>query len=385
MDSAKDAAFVEALAESAGYPVLSYKLGPKPEKENTEAWARRERYRIFDEARRESGAKEVLTAHHRDDQAETLLLRLLSGRLSTDAHCLGREKILRPFLTLSRAVLEDFAREQHLQWVEDESNQDTRLTRNRLRHRLLPDLEAKYNPRVKESLAEFAGRLSRDETFLSELALELSQQHPASQESLNSIPENMRWRVLKCWAIQELGPLGSLIGFKKLQQVVARASLRTSARYCLGQGIEVSLSNRGMLEFSGPPGRFTRQSPSRLMLPGQADSGRFSIQAIVSKRIPSEYVDRNTAYFDRDAIEEPLWVRAWQPGDKLRVFGRGTRKVQKLFQEYRISVASRQTYPLVVDKHGSILWVPGVARSERACLVDTSKTVLELRFFRKNF
>ncbi len=113
-----------------------------------------------------------LLAHHRDDQAETLLHNLFRGAgvrgLAAMRECHG--KTLRPLLTLPRAALLHYAQEHALQWIEDESNQDLRYTRNNLRHRVLPVIRERFE-KVDAQLAATAGRLAETLGLLEELAV----------------------------------------------------------------------------------------------------------------------------------------------------------------------------------------------------------------------
>jgi tRNA(Ile)-lysidine synthase len=148
--SAARAAAAGALAERLGVPFLCRRLeGGGPEKESREAYARRERYLFLEEAAREVGARWVATAHHADDQAETVLLRLLFGSgleglggiaarrpLSDD----GAVELLRPLLGLRRGELRRAVALAGLEPVDDPTNGDLAVPRNRVRHAVLPRL-----------------------------------------------------------------------------------------------------------------------------------------------------------------------------------------------------------------------------------------------------
>ncbi|HSC80246.1 MAG TPA: tRNA lysidine(34) synthetase TilS, partial [Chitinolyticbacter sp.] len=135
--------------------------------------AREARYAAF--ARQLGAGELLLTGQHRDDQAETLLLRLLRGAGVRGLagmpvqRALGRGRLLRPLLQISRAELEVYAREQALSWVEDPSNADTRLARNFLRREVLPGLAAHW-PQAAGNLARSAGHLREAQELLDELA-----------------------------------------------------------------------------------------------------------------------------------------------------------------------------------------------------------------------
>ncbi len=121
---------------------------PPPRGSNVEAWARAQRYRALADLCRRVGAFAILTAHHADDQVETMLMRVARGTgidgltgIATEATLAGA-RVLRPLLGLPRAQLLRYAREHHLCWVEDPTNRDLGRTRNAVRHRLLPAIDA---------------------------------------------------------------------------------------------------------------------------------------------------------------------------------------------------------------------------------------------------
>jgi tRNA(Ile)-lysidine synthase len=128
--------------------------------------ARRERYAFLRRVRDETGASVIAVAHTRDDQAETLLLRLLRGAGATGLGGMrprgGAGGVVRPLLGVSRDEVLAYLRERGLAWREDPTNADLRHTRNRIRHELLPYLEARFNPSLREGLARTA-RILRDE------------------------------------------------------------------------------------------------------------------------------------------------------------------------------------------------------------------------------
>ena len=168
------AGFCADICRRLGVPlqVVAADLTPY-RSDGLEGAARRARYAIL--ARED--ADFIVLAHHRDDQAETLLLQLLRGaglaglagmpaeRLLPDS----RAQVLRPLLKASRADIEAFARERGLTWIEDESNADLLRQRNFLRHRVLPLIEEQY-PSARETIARAASHLGEADAMLADLA-----------------------------------------------------------------------------------------------------------------------------------------------------------------------------------------------------------------------
>jgi tRNA(Ile)-lysidine synthase len=171
-DSAEDVGFCRRLC--AGLDVALHTAEAdvparvRREGGGLEQAARRERYRFLRRVRDEAGAAAVAVAHTRDDQAETLLMRLLRGAGATGLGGMRPRsgRLLRPLLEVSREEVLAHLRGRGLEWREDPSNNDLRYLRNRVRHELLPYLEARFNPALRAGLARTAGLLAEEAAHL---------------------------------------------------------------------------------------------------------------------------------------------------------------------------------------------------------------------------
>ncbi len=192
-DADADAASVRAAAGQLGVPYLERRVDPRAERATAGSSRRRAtlqeaarwlRYRALAAMAAEVGARRVATAHHRDDQVETLLLRLLRGtspqglagmreRSAWPARGARAERpaleTLRPLLAVSRAEIREFARARGVSWREDPSNRDPHYTRNRLRHEWLPALREAFNPQLDRALADLAHAAAEEQAWLAEL------------------------------------------------------------------------------------------------------------------------------------------------------------------------------------------------------------------------
>jgi tRNA(Ile)-lysidine synthase len=171
-DSAADARFCEELAFRWGVPIrvsqADVRARASRERGGLEDAARRERYSFLEEVRRSVNASYVAVGHTRNDQAETLLLRLLRGAGSDGLASMRARSgiLLRPLLHVSREEVLAHLGERGLPWRDDPTNRDVSLMRNRVRHELLPYLEARFNPAVLRSLARTADILAEDADVL---------------------------------------------------------------------------------------------------------------------------------------------------------------------------------------------------------------------------
>ena len=172
---------VEAAAAARGLHFDTRRVAVDAAGTGTEAAARKLRYRALGDMCRQHGAALLLTAHHLDDQAETVLLQLLRGSgpaglsgmdaANSAPELLGNPDLVmaRPLLPLSRAALEAYALDAGLDWVEDESNSDPRYARNALRHQVMPALAQAF-PGFQQRFARSAAHAQSAQRLLTELA-----------------------------------------------------------------------------------------------------------------------------------------------------------------------------------------------------------------------
>jgi tRNA(Ile)-lysidine synthase len=175
-ESGDDARFCDGLCRRLGVPLqigrADVRARAEHERRGLEDAARRERYLFLHRVLRQEDADAIATAHTRDDQAETLILRLIrgSGRVGLGAMSPRSRGIVRPLITVSRREVLTYLEERDLSWREDPTNADPRHLRNRVRHELLPYLETRFNPRIKETLARTAGILADEARLMQRLA-----------------------------------------------------------------------------------------------------------------------------------------------------------------------------------------------------------------------
>lgn len=183
--SAADAEYVRALCASWGVKVTVGQAALDPHAPALEARARRARYAFFAQVAREQDAAVIAVAHHADDQAETVLLRLIRG---TGLHGLSAMQmraplpdapdlmLIRPMLNITRAQIIDYCAQHGIIPRHDASNDDTRYARNYIRHEVLPRLTT-LNPQVTHALTRLAESTTLDEDFMRESLLHLTASH----------------------------------------------------------------------------------------------------------------------------------------------------------------------------------------------------------------
>jgi len=215
--SKNDAEFVGRFCLERGVECHVRRLGPKPARTNMEGWARQQRYLVFREVLAERKLDWVVTAHTANDVAETLLIRLLANKeLNSIEARDGRRRLLRPLLSISRDQINQYVQRYGIEYIEDPTNSDTALVRNRVRLKLLPGLAKDFDPSIVWSLAERAQALAEDCDALEEVALGVVSALGALQfgdpawlgrceEQLASLPSGVRWRVVQALLLPVLG------------------------------------------------------------------------------------------------------------------------------------------------------------------------------------
>lgn len=403
-DADADAVFCRGLAERLGVPAVIGDADVAAEAGargvSMEVAGRHARRRFFDEARKTLRADLVAVAHTRDDQAETVLLRLTRGAGGGGLAAMQprRDWIVRPLLECTREQLQRFLRARGETWREDVTNTDRSIPRNLVRHDVLPLLRA-INAQADAALARAAEILRGDEEFLERLA---------------------NAAFLKCVDAEERGGPDDTAGprvkvdaveFAKLPTALARRVARYALEtanpdrtYGLEEADELSAAVHGGIR-SNIPEVFVERFGSTVVLtnsppapaasvddvelwldiPGtvEAPHGAWSLTAEgptdVSARVPTDAVQ---VAVDATAIGSRLIVRHRRPGDRLRPLGApGRKKVQDVLVDRKVPRDERDLVPIVTTETGEIVWVAGQVLADpfRVTSRTTSVVVLTLR------
>jgi len=349
----RDETFVRDWCRTHGIPFICGQgdVGGFAQQEglSIEDAARTLRYAFLKDAARDMGADRIATAHHREDNAETLLLHLIRG---AGMRGLGgippvRGKIARPLLEVSRAEINEYIEKNSLPYVEDESNQDTSYTRNRLRLEVLPLLE-EIAPGAAGRIAATAALAREEDAYLRREAEALL---PAVEKNCVTLP------------------LSVLNG----QDVVLRRRLARAMAQSLGVSLDqrqtdavLALKNGGFLDLPGNLCALrTRRELTVKKLPsplpplelheGSQIWGPWRVT--LERRIgPMEETDCRTVLRDSG---KPLTAAVWDGTGRLRVEN-GSRTIKRLFADRGVSVGERAEHPAVLSD-GRIVAVAGIA------------------------
>lgn|GEM_PF-426527 len=211
----QESAWVEARAHHLGLPFFSCKVDLQKKKGSIQDAARQARRAALESLAKQHTFSFIATGHHADDQAETILLRILRGTSPTGLMGILplQGQWLHPLLPFSRKEIEEVALVLGLSWIEDPSNQTEKYTRNRLRLGLLPQLAENYNPNLAQHLCHLGQQVREDEAFFEEqLALHFREPLILQRDKVTSLdiptwkqlPKALRWRCLRK-VIRQLG------------------------------------------------------------------------------------------------------------------------------------------------------------------------------------
>lgn len=396
--SDEDEAFCRALAERLQIPFdvtrVDVRALAQASRQSIEAAARTARYVAFDAAMDRLGATTLATGHTRDDQAETVLLRLLrgAGTRGVAGIRLRRGRIIRPLLDCRRADLREWLAERGEMFREDQSNDDVSIARNRIRHELLPVI-ARIAPTGVEALGRFAELAAADDDWLTKSAIESAASVVLSDEgaapsgvaldvaALNRLPPALAGRVILMAASRVSAR--SALSLRHLDAVLALAGADKTDGHTDLPGLAIDRSG-GVLRIRGARGRAESATYDRaLPVPGMVElpgaGGRIS--ASVAPRAGGRVMAGTVATLQSSALTLPLRVRNRRDGDRLRPLGApGRRKLQDLLVDRKVPRAERDSVPLVVDAGGRIVWVAGVtiAHECRVTAPEAGVVILEL-------
>lgn len=361
-ESEADAEFVRSLAADYRLPCVVEKLTPRerPQGGNAEARAREHRYRFLQRIGDSLGAHRIALGHTRNDQAETVLLRLLrgSGSLGLAAIPVSRaDRFIRPLLSIERAELRTYLRSRGVGWREDSSNRDLRFARNKVRHELIPWLKKSFNPAIVEVLARTAENLHGDAESLEWLVGDLAVRYADPADArlgwrrswLNTLPPGLRSQLVR-HALGTLDP-GERVLKKQVDAVLELLRDHKSGKSVRIGRMEATREFDRLLfrELTASPPVESYRYP--LGIPGQVRLHQVGLVFETylnqgSSGLP--LLDRWEIHLSPQAVARGLEVRSWQSGDAYRPLGSlRPRKIKELFLRKRIGLNARAGWPVV--------------------------------------
>lgn len=390
-DSTDDAAFCRDLCAHLDIPCHVKSVDPRPlagrRGRGLEEAARQLRRRFFAEIlAAEPHLACVATGHHRDDQAETVLLRLMRGcGLDGLRGMRPRDGItIHPLLVESRADILAFLADVGQPWRQDRTNDTGLATRNRVRRELLPLLRDIFGAGAVATLPRLAELAEADLALLDGLTEDAFAATAAADGALLvaaflDLPPALGRRVLRRWLFETVSSREDLA-------IVHVESVRHwLAQGRSGQGLDLPHGVRLWRDFDhlrAVPG------PAPPLPMGQAAAFRVTVVPVAEVpavvQPPRIDADGGALLCPQDALVGHLRVENWREGDALEPLGLGgCKKLSDLLREKRIPAPDRGSVLLVRDASG-ILWVPGVAQSERTRVLPSTRRAVTILLQRRH-
>jgi tRNA(Ile)-lysidine synthase len=396
-ESDRDEAFVRAMCARLGVELIVERaegLDASISSANLEERAREVRRDFLGRVADEIGAGYLALGHHRDDQAETVLMRLMRGAGAAGMAAMaehGPGRLIRPMLSISRAEIHGYLDARATAFVEDSTNSSRDILRNRIRAELLPMLEREYAPGLGGRLVEVAAEMrSLDELVAAIAARELDAMRRRGG-ALDVSGFSAVNRAVQPVAIRLLlsERMGSLRG-------ISRAHIEAMRQLILAGGPSDSIDLPGgwraerayhLIRVVHP--RSEREAGAAGFSVAIAADGitvveaaGFAFEASTNPAAHASMPDSSfplVAMFDAAKIADAgLVARNFMKGDRMHPMGmRGTRKVHDVFVDRKLPRARRERFP-VVTVGGEIAWLPGLARADCALVTKATETVLRV-------
>ncbi len=381
-ESDRDEKCTESLAEQLGVKFYSRKFETKKIaqelKLSIQETARKLRYEWFDELILENGFHYILTAHHADDNIETVLMNIFrgTGMEGLTGIPVKRDKIIRPLLFAKRKQIKDYVKKHELDYVEDSSNDDKKYTRNFFRKELIPSIKHVF-PEVDENLQSNISRWT-DATLLYRKAVE------REIRRLSEIKGNtVHIPVLKLKLTPSfhtiIYEITKSFGFTSGQVDEICALLDSQTGRYVDSHTHRVLRNRNWLIITPLHGR----ESAHIVIEDAADIINFSQGTLkfssLNKKVDIN-VGRNIALIDQDEIAFPLVLRQWKTGDYFYPLGmRKKKKIARFLIDQKVSGHEKENV-WVLESDKRIVWVVNHRIDDRFKIAESSSNILKIEF-----
>jgi len=386
-ESERDEDFVRALAAKYQVPIhvkrFETKSFARKKGVSVQMAARTLRYDWFEELIKDENYTCVATAHHLDDQVETFLINLARGTGIAGLHGIMPRQghVIRPMLFAFRAQLETFALANELEFVEDSSNRSDKYVRNRIRLKIIPQLE-KINPGFRQELTQTIGFI-RDAEKIYNQTIEQKRREIFHENGDKIYIQSAQFYCLEpltSWAYELLSPFGfnlsNIRDITGLADAIPGKEVR-SATFRLVKDREYLII--APLEETGNETTFKVSMDD---LKQKSIRSPLNLSFEIIEEVPSAFNDPGTtAYLGLDRLDFPLIIRKWQRGDFFFPFGMSQRKkLSDYFTDEKFSRIEKEKCWLLCSGK-KIVWIIGHRIDERFKITASSKRILKITLY----
>ncbi len=395
-----DEKFVIELCGKLGVPIFTKTVDviglAKEKKLTTEEAGRLARYTFFEELSKRYGIAKTATAHNKNDNAETVLMRILRGTgidgLKGVAY-VREDGVIRPILDLSRAEVEDYCAENGLEYCTDASNFENDYTRNKIRNELIPYLEKEFNARTVDSLVRLAENARDDGAFLDNYAkrlyVRLNNPLPGKAvtlhiESLGMVEKSIASRIIRLAA--DDAQSGVKLEKVHIDDIFDLMTKQTGAALDLPQGLKVMVQY-GWLLFEGEPEKITVNGDGETFFE-EIRPGKTVFVESLGKSICLKIEDAKTykCKVNEKAISfdlldgQMLFIRSRRDGDRMVCFSDGrTKKIKNILIDEKIPRKDRDRIPLLCTGN-EVLAIVGGRISEKYRVTNEAERILVIEY-----
>lgn len=357
--------------------------------------AREERYKIFMSLRDELNADKIALGHHRDDQAETILYRVIRGT-GIDGLAgipIKRDHLfIRPLLEVSRAEIYEYALQNRLSWLEDSSNLKPVYIRNKIRLQLIPELKKVYNPNINSALVRLGGLAREQQELMESLLKEKWERLTIVREGrlgiiieeFLAIPAYLQYCLLKR-VLHQARPdrqFESTVLMKLRDKIINENSQFKTLQ--LSKTILAHMLEGAIFFESSKRTTEINSAVFRLNTPGVTFISEINLEIIIEKGqyTPNwKEISDNEAYLDGSQSKLPFFLRFWRHGDVFHPLGApGNQKLHDFYINRKIPREERTKIPLLVTADDQIAWVMGYRPNELFKVSDNSVEVWHISF-----
>lgn len=392
-EARRDADFVKESARSLGLTFVYGEVDTLKHKEESqlsiEDAARQLRYKFFDQVLNKHYGTKLATAHTLDDQAETVLMRLIRGSGSKGLSGIPpvSKNIIRPLIETSRKEIEEYLNSKGVKWVEDSSNESEDFLRNKIRHNLVPELTV-YNPQIKETLAKTADILRAEDEFI-------TRETRKYFDEVFSINKAELTGNLKKYIERD-----RTIRYSLLRTAVERLnnSLKNISSVHITSADDFLLSENVSGEIELPEGttivkgydvflvtkklQLEREFSYSIQSPGKWGFPELEVEISLIQTETLDENDESVAYFDPQVVEFPIEVRNFKPGDRFSPLGMSSsKKLQDYFTDIKLPQFLRSRVPVFLSQ-GEVMWLGGIRIDDRFKVTNRQSEVLKMKLIR---
>ncbi len=419
-ESDEDELFVTTLAEKYKVSLTTEKRDiieiARERKISLEEAARDERYKFFESTAEKMGANVIAVGHNADDNAETILHRIIRGTGITGVSGIRPKRkltpvstitLVRPLLFTWRVDITAYLEEENLSYRIDSTNIEKDKLRNRIRMELIPYLEANYNAKIKKSLAMLGEMALQNSDYLETKAKALfedvliNREVPASLDKsvdgidldinkLKESPQVLQQMIIKEAIVRLDIPLKNISNRNYKDILKTLNSKKTTVNKVVKKYLNVRVDGNRLCISRN---RYCAEespiiSETDIKVPGETELVDMHYKAITEIRktrngFLEEFKQNKTDYeeaVDYDKISMPLSVRTRRPGDRFRPLGsQGVKKIKDFFIDNKVPVMERDTVP-IVTMNGRPIWVVGFRIDERIRVSETTINILMIKF-----